>query len=84
MSNASQRGRYFIGRHPDLWYFDRLPPTARRALANAMFNWSAGAIHGAWRRRMRGFKTEADIARGVAKADANQVRKDRKRAWGIE
>jgi hypothetical protein len=26
-TNVSQGGRGFSGRHPDLWYFDRLPPT---------------------------------------------------------
>jgi Family of unknown function (DUF6525) len=68
MSNASQRGSCFIGRHPDLWYFDRLPPTAHRALADAVFNWSAGALHGAWRRGKHGLKTGADLAARVCRS----------------
>jgi hypothetical protein len=66
VSNASQVGRGFIGRHDDLWYFERLPHTARKALADAAFNWSAGALHSARRRGKRGFKTGPDIAARIA------------------
>jgi hypothetical protein len=78
-SNVSQSGRSFVGRHDDLWYFDRLPPTARKALAGAAFNWSAGSVHGPWRRSVPGFKTSTDIAARIAEADARQIAKDRKR-----
>jgi Family of unknown function (DUF6525) len=83
-TNVSQGGRGFSGRHPDLWYFDRLPPTARKSLADAAFNWSAGGVHGAWRRGVPGFKTGADIAARIAEADARQIARDRKRVWGIK
>jgi len=47
--NASQGGAAFRGR-PDLWYWERLPPAARAALADAAFDWSAGCVYGLWRR----------------------------------
>jgi len=81
--NASQGGRSFRGCHTDLWYFDQLPPTARAALANAMFDWSSGWAHGCWRRGARGFKTGPDIAARIAEEDAQQISKDRKRVSGI-
>jgi hypothetical protein len=84
MSNVSQGGPVFRGRYPDLWYFDRLPPTARNALANAAFDWASGFFYTRWRRGKDGFKTGADIATRVAEADTNQIRRDRKRVWGIE
>jgi hypothetical protein len=83
MSNASQGGSGWQGRHPDLWYYDRLPPTARAALAGAAFDWSSGWLYGQWRRGKPGFQTGPDIAAKVAAADARQIAKDRKRVWGI-
>jgi len=47
-SNASQGGSAFRGRYPDLSYYDKLPPTARVALANAAFDWSSGWVYGQW------------------------------------
>lgn len=82
-SNFSS-GSTFQGAHDDLHYFDRLPPTARRALANAAFDWSAGAVLGRWKRGQRGYKTGADVAARIAEWDAKQTAKDRKRVWGIE
>jgi Family of unknown function (DUF6525) len=83
-SNASQSGRAFGGRRPDLWYFDKLPPTARTALANAAFNWASGAFYNAWQRGEPGFATGPDIAACVAEADAEQIARDRIRVWKIE
>jgi len=82
--NTSQGGPFFIGRHIDTWYFDRLPPTARKALAEAAFNWSSGAIYTAWRRSAAGFKTGPDCAARIAEADARQIAKDRRRIWGLK
>jgi len=83
MSNASQGGCSFRGQYPDLWYWERLPPAAREALANSCFDWSSGWIYGQWRRGNPGFQSGADIATTLAMADANQINKDRKRVWGI-
>jgi len=65
-------------RHPDLWYFDQLPPTA-----NAAFNWSAGAILNGWKRGEAGYRTGKQIAERVAKADARQINQDQKRVWSV-
>ena len=83
MGNASQSGTGWSGKHDDLWYFDQLPPTARQALANAAFDWAAGAVLSRWKRGVRGYKTGADIADSVSGWDAKQIAKDRKRVWGI-
>jgi len=83
MSNASQGGSGWRGRHPDLWYFDRLPPTARAALAGAAFDWSSGWIYSQWRRGKPGFQTGSDIAVRLAEVDTRQIAKDRKRIWKI-
>jgi hypothetical protein len=81
--NALQGGCAFRGRHDDFWYFDQLPPTARNALANAVFDWSSGWVHGAWRRGRPGFKTGADVAARIAEADARQIEKDRNASGGM-
>lgn len=53
------------------------------ALANAAFNWSAGAVLNRWKAGKRGYKTGADVAASVAEWDAKQIAKDRKRVWVI-
>lgn len=54
---------------PDLWYYDRLPPTARAALANAEHDWSAGWIYTAWNRAKPGYRTGQQCADRVRDAD---------------
>lgn len=82
--NATQSsGSSFRGAHDDFHYFDQLPPSARRALADAVFNWSSGATLNRWKRGRAGYKTGADITARVAEWDAQQIVKDRKRVWGL-
>jgi hypothetical protein len=83
-NNTSQGGRAFFGRHDDFWYLERLPPTARKALYEAAFNWAAGWVYSQWRRGKRGFKTGSDIAARIAEADAQRITTDRRRVWKIE
>jgi hypothetical protein len=80
--NASQGGSAFRGQHPDLWYWERLPPTARQALNDAIFDWSAGWIYGLWRRGK--LKTGADVAAFIQKTDQAQAARDRFRIWKIQ
>jgi hypothetical protein len=75
MNNASQGGSGYPLAHDDLWYCDRLPPTARQALANAAFSWGAGYFYNRWNKGKRGFKNGQDIARQVASADASVIKK---------
>jgi hypothetical protein len=79
--NATQNAAGVRLSRPDLEYFDKLPPTARHALAGAVFDWSAGAILNRWKRGAREFKTGADIAARVAEWDQRQIEKDRARVW---
>ena len=85
MDNASQQtSRVFRGRHDDFWYYDRLPPTARKALAEAAFDWASGWAYGAWQRGKKGLATGPDIAARIAQADARQIARDRQRVWKIK
>lgn len=78
MSNVSQGGSGAQLSHDDFWYYDRLPPTARRALADAAFSWSAGFYYNRWNRGRSGFKTGQAIAEHVAWADSSVIKKKRK------
>ena len=73
MSNAPRVGRVVRFKRDDLWYYDRLPPTARQALANAAFDWAAGAFYNRWKKGQRGYKTGPDIAARIAHADASVI-----------
>ena len=75
MSNTPRVARASHAAKPDLWYFDKLPPTARQALANAKFDWSSASFYNRWNRGQRGFKTGKDIAARVAAADAGVINK---------
>ena len=68
-ANSPKVGRRASVTKPDMWYFDQLPPTARAALANANFNWSAGAALNRWKRGAKGYKTGKDIAASIRAAD---------------
>lgn len=69
MSNASRVGRRSQTTKPDLWYYDRLPPSARAALANADYAWSSGWLYNAWSKGKSGFKTGQQCAERVKQAD---------------
>jgi hypothetical protein len=75
--NVTQGGRAAQLRKPDLWYYDRLPPTARAALANAAFSWASGYYYNRWSKGVSDCKTGADIARRIASADASIIRRKR-------
>ena len=81
--NATQKtGSTFHGTKDDFWYFDRLPPSARAALANADFDWSSGAVYGRWKRAERGYKTGPNVAERIADWDRRQLERERKRSKG--
>lgn len=79
MGNAPRVGRSAKVTKPDLWYYDQLPPTARRALADAAFAWSSGSMFNRWKRGVRGYKTGPDIAERVRDADKAVIAKTERR-----
>lgn len=82
MGNASQRsGSTFNGAHDDFYYFDKLPPSARKALADAAFDWSSGAVYNRFKKAAKGYRTGKEIAQTVPQWDKKQIAKDKKRVW---
>lgn len=63
--------------------YDKLPPTARRALQDAAFDWATQPILTRHRRGRRGYLTGKDIAKTIARRDADAIEKDRTRVWGV-
>ena len=76
-NGATTPGRASRAAKSDFWYYDRLPPTARTALANAVFDWSSAAAYNRWNRGQRGYKTGADIAKQIKSWDAGAIGKTR-------
>jgi hypothetical protein len=56
--------------------FDKLPPTLRQALANAVFDWATQPILTLWRRDGLNVK---EIAKRIAKWDREMIAKAYKR-----
>lgn len=79
MGNTPRVGRASKVTKPDLWYYDQLPPTARRALADAAFDWSSGFIFNRWKRGVHGYKTGSDIAERVRAAEKAVIAKTERR-----
>lgn len=77
MGNA--KGSYATTPQLTMQAFDKLPPTARRALANAAICWATQPILTYWRRGYKGYKTGAEIAAKVAAWDNGWHRKDARR-----
>jgi hypothetical protein len=74
MSNAIVEGATVVRlQRSDFFYYDQLPLIARRALANAVFDWSSGATFDRWKRGDHGYKTGSDLAARVAEWDALQI-----------
>lgn len=80
MNNGSKLKGTRASRHrrPSIWYFDRLPPSARAALADAAFLWSPGTIYSRWKKGTPGFKTGADCAARIREWDARQIARENK------
>jgi hypothetical protein len=64
--------------------FDRLPASARVALANAAFCWAVQPVLTHWRRRWPGYKNGKEIAAKIQEWDRAHHAKDVKRGRSIE
>jgi hypothetical protein len=62
--------------------YDKLPPTARKALQEAAFSWAVQPIRTRHNRGKKGFRTGAEIAATVARWDTQKIKKDAKAVWG--
>ena len=52
--------------------FDELPPSARKALADAVENWVSQPVLTRWRRGQRGYRNGREIAERVAEWDRKE------------
>lgn len=64
--------------------YDKLPPTARAALANAAWDWATQPLLTGWRKGRPGFRTGAEIAAKIARADADETGKDALKTYGAD
>lgn len=67
--NTHRVGRASRATKPDLWYYDRLPPSARKALQDAEHSWSSAWLYNNWSKSRPGYKTGQQCAEQVKAAD---------------
>lgn len=72
---ANSKGSYYSTTENSMAAYDKLPPTARKALQDAVFCWAPQPIVTRWRNGSKGYKTGADIAKTVAQWDRNKLAK---------
>lgn len=77
MSNS--KGSYRVTDENNMKAYDKLPPSARKALQDAAFNWAAPPVVTYWRNGRKGYKTGKEIAARVVEWDAKHHAKDAKR-----
>lgn len=80
---GNSKGSYRSKRENRMAAYDKLPPTARQALANAAFSWAPQPIRTRWNKGVKGYRNGQEIAAQVALWDAEKIAKDRRRVWGI-
>jgi hypothetical protein len=73
MSNS--RGSYATTSQRTMAAYDKLPPSARKALQDAVVSWAVQPIYSRWRDGRKGYKTGSEIAARVAEWDAKQIAK---------
>jgi hypothetical protein len=81
---GNSRGSYYSTAENKYAAYDKLPPSAKKALQDAAFDWAVQPIKTYWTQGRKGFKTGKDIAARVAEWDKKHIAKDRKRVWKIE
>jgi hypothetical protein len=75
--NAHRSGSVSRASKANQWQaYDRLPPSVRAALQNSTFDWAPYPIHRAFE---NGQRTAKETVRAIAKWDAAQIKRDRKR-----
>jgi hypothetical protein len=83
MSNSKiKSGSYsYASKDKQMEAFDRLPRSIRVALANAAFAWAPYPL---WRRYENMGRAASYWVAQIAKWDADQIAKDRKRVWHFD
>ena len=76
---GNSRGSYPTTKERTMAAYDKLPPSARKALQDALVDWAVQPIYSSWRNGRKGFKTGSDIAARVAEWDQKQLSKWTKR-----
>ena len=80
---GNSRGSYYSTKENKYAAYDALPPSAKRALQDAAFDWAVQPIKTRWTKGLKGYKTGKDIAATISVWDKQQIEKDRKRVWKI-
>ena len=81
---GNSKGNYYSTPQRTMAAYDQLPPSARKALQDAMFCWATQPIRTKWNKSKPGFRTGHEIAASIEKWDKDHARKTRKRTWGID
>jgi hypothetical protein len=81
---GNSKGSYQSTLKNSMAAYDRLPPTARLALQNAVFAWAPQPIRTKHNRGVKGYRTGAEIATTIATWDKAKIKKDQQRVWRIK
>ena len=84
MPDHNAPGGKITTREATIAAYDKLPPVARLALQNAVFDYDAIGIARAWTSGKRGFRSGDQIARRIAMSDQHQIARDCVRVWGMD
>jgi hypothetical protein len=72
---GNSKGSYCTTTKLTMAAYDKLPPSARKALQDAAFCWATQPILTRWRNGMPGYRTGKDIAKTIALFDKWELAK---------
>ena len=76
---CNSKGTYRTAAKLSMAAFDKLPPSARKALADAVFSWAPQPVLTRWRKGLPGYRSGPDIAKTIARWDKKHLSKPENR-----
>lgn len=73
---GNSRGSYYSTTENSMRAYDKLPPSARKALQDAVFSWAPQPLYTRWRDGRKGYKTGKDLAARIIEWDQKAVAKE--------
>ena len=76
---GNSRGNYRTTAERTFKAYDKLPPAARKALQEAIFDYATQPIYTAWKKWRKGFRSGPEIAQRIAEWDQKIIKGKKKK-----
>jgi hypothetical protein len=77
---GNSKGSYRTTAENSMAAYDKLPPSARKALQDAVYCWTTQPFLTRWRNGLPGYRTGKDVAKTIAAMDRRALAEQRKKS----